>query len=263
MQPAPPFSPGSSLCCGDGSGNNAPVRLPARWILLAVSMSGCLDAAGKNRCEVDEDCLDERACVRGICLDRTCEVVCTRLCESARACGDEALDCSECGPGSATSRALGLPEEADACRGLIIEEDSCDAIDCAMRCSETCEAALACEKIVDLGACLAGCNQAGCELGTDASCDEGPIVASCYELRGLFGEDVLCNAQRPCETAGFPCDRNGHCCGFWSSSSVCVSDGEQAHCADICEASVECVSECCLPLDDVAYGACGEGSVCL
>jgi hypothetical protein len=91
----------------------------------------------------------------------------------------------------------------------------------------------------------------------------GPSISGCYELRGLFGDEVQCNAPRPCETAGFPCERNGHCCGILEGFSACVNDGQQAVCSDLCERSVECVSECCVPLEDLALGACGLANVCL
>jgi hypothetical protein len=242
------------------------------WIVLALGSAAvfsCLATEDKTRCQTTGDCLGARVCLDMQCSDAACEALCVQTCRLAIDCDLETtqmLDCDRCEPGSETADALGIPEDATSCRAVAEGADAwqCSDLTCTLECLEVCDWGVACDDVADRAVCLQGCIASACDLPpASAQCPEGPSHASCYELRGLFGDASLCNEPRPCETTGHPCERNGHCCGFFDGFSTCVNSGSEAHCADLCLSSVECVSECCVPVLDEAYGACGVGSLCL
>jgi hypothetical protein len=263
------------LCSRLPSGDKRCVRciagLAVAVVLAVLAGSACLAADENTACRSTRDCAGARVCIDGGCVDESCEVLCQRLCAAIDTCGMQgaaAPDCDACGSDMPTATALGVPSDKAFCTSVLEEAettaDECVALACPLECVDVCKRGVACGDVDQQSACVEGCIASSCDLGVPPTeCPDGPALASCYEVRGLFDEDVLCNEARPCETAGHPCKRNGHCCGFFADTTVCIDDETQSSCADVCWASVECVSGCCVPLEGVGYGACGVSETCL
>ncbi len=237
---------------------------------LSAALTGvaCLPAQEKTRCHTTADCSGTRACVDGLCTDETCTALCEARCASATECNLLVdVDCQQCASSEKLAMQLGIPDEAGQCHEQLaaLQPGECAATRCALGCQDVCTHAQMCESIFDLEACVRGCIEFDCSLGFEitAQCEPDPVIAVCYELRGIFGPDVLCNAQRPCETTGHPCTRQGHCCGFFAGVTICAGADGDGLCSDTCIRSVECESECCLPVSGLGVGACGFGDVCL
>jgi hypothetical protein len=66
-----------------------------------------------------------------------------------------------------------------------------------------------------------------------------------------------------CVPAGDDCEANGDCCGFDGGSSLCTNfEAGYRVCADVCFFDADCVSGCCVPLQE-GGSVCGPSDLCV
>ena len=92
------------------------------------------------------------------------------------------------------------------------------------------------------------------------------VVSGCFTPEEDAFEATREN-EDSCVELEAACSVNGDCCDFATATEVgtalCVNDGTEAACADVCTANDDCGSGCCGQLDHQAgYGACMDSSVC-
>lgn len=135
------------------------------------------------------------------------------------------------------------------CEGGVVSSGSCTNGACDDP-DEVC--AQACEDF-DQGAYQGAFCALDDSSGDDGSADDG--TPGDDDGAGDDGSTV-------CAQAGDPCSINGDCCGFAESTTLCTSfEGSPAVCADVCFFDSDCVSGCCVPLDQ-GGSVCGASALC-
>ena len=207
-----------------------------RWILSAVvaGVSGmaCATAAG-DRCASDTDCKGSRVCSDGVCVDGTQP-------------GDDGGTPSSGNDG-------GDPNPGS----------SCDPVGTACSATANC-----CQSGTGLGAegalCISNDNLCHAACSTNSECQSGCCALVEGKALGVCAAATECAPT--CAGPGAGCTVPADCCQTGTNvpyGATCLSEDYTCH--DVCYASSDCASGCCIQLQGLSYGACGSagGHVCL
>lgn len=246
-------------------------RVARRIAMLALASVACMvpDTDTKNRCRDTDDCLDDRLCSRGVCVQpqEACSVLCLEVCESSSPCdGEASTDCA-----AACSQPVGalaeLPDDPQTCAVAQVEDwvSECDdtgSTSCDARCTRFCEQSRECSSSLVPDRCETRCLEFldPCSVDDDPSCEAIDPVLVCLEKRINFGASYDC--ERPVCRDHLDCDATQDCVharcfarcstGDECESRWCVQD-------QFCSAVV---GTACDPSGDV-LGDCGSVGACL
>lgn len=211
-----------------------------RWmgfaVLTAVCGMGCA-ASASDRCASDTDCKGSRVCSDGVCVDG-----------------------AEAGPGNGTDGDGGSGGDAGNGNG---NNGACDPVGTSCTATTNC-----CQSGSGIGVsgaiCISNDNLCHAACASDAECQSG----CCAPVEGqALGVCAVASACAPtCTQPGGACATPSDCCQSGTNipyGATCLSSDYTCH--DVCYASSECTSGCCIALQGLSYGACGSaaGHACL
>lgn len=137
------------------------------------------------------------------------------------------------------------------CAGSVVNSGRCVNGSCADP-ADTCEDA--CEEFE-----AGDFSGAYCALESSGGDDGG---GSGNADSGDGGDDSAGDGGGVCVPTGDVCEINGDCCGFGSGTSLCTSFSDGfVGCADVCFFDLDCVSDCCVPVDS-GTSVCAASSEC-
>ncbi|HEX8794720.1 MAG TPA: hypothetical protein VF765_27425 [Polyangiaceae bacterium] len=118
--------------------------------------------------------------------------------------------------------------------------------------------------------CHAACtSNAQCTSGCCASVNGGGAVcAAATHCTGSSSSGGGGSSSGGCEQIGQACTSSSQCCSGSTYGNTCATaDGTSYSCAAVCYHSGECLSNCCLQLQNQSFGACfqyaPQGQSCL
>lgn len=199
------------------------------WVTMVFVGFGAVACATSvaDRCASDTDCKGSRVCSDGLCVD------------PSQAGND----------GGTTTNNDG---------GNNNNNNNCDPV--GTTCTATSNCCQTGSGIGPSGAiCISNDNLCHAACKTDAECQSG--CCALVEGQSLGVCAASSNCAPTCAAPGASCSVPADCCQTGSNipyGSTCLSDDYTCH--DICYASSECTSGCCIQLQGQSYGACGSAS---
>ncbi len=206
-----------------------------RWMLGLMMVGGCATAcatATADRCVVDADCKGSRVCSNGTCEDPSTQ--------------NDASPQNDGGGGDTGNN-----------------NNNCDPVGTA--CSSTANCCQSGAGIGPSGAlCISNDNLCHAACATNTECQSGCCALVEGQSLGVCAAMSACAPT--CTQPGGGCTLTTECCQTGTNipyGATCLTDDLTCH--DICYASSECTSGCCIQLQGLSYGACGSaaGHVCL
>lgn len=204
-----------------------------KWIwsalVLAAGAAACATASG-DRCSSDADCKGTRVCSDGVCIDQS----------------------------SGGNQDAGSNTDSGGNPG-----NTCDPVGTPCTATANC-----CQSGTGIGTegaiCITNDNLCHAACSTNAECQSGCCALVEGSSLGVCAASSECAPT--CVAPGGACSVPSDCCQTGTNvpyGSTCLSDDYTCH--DICYASSECASGCCIELNGQSYGACGSaaGHVCL
>jgi hypothetical protein len=207
-----------------------------QWILgvfvAGACGVGCATAAA-DRCASDTDCKGARVCSSGICVD----------------------------PTSSSGGDAGTTDSGNNSNNN--NNNSCNAV------GATCTATASCcqsgSGIGPSGAiCISNDNLCHAACASNAECQSGCCAPVQGQALGVCAAASECAPT--CVGPGGGCSVSTDCCQSGTNvpyGATCLTDDFTCH--DVCYASSDCSSGCCIQLQGLSYGACGSagGHICL
>ena len=199
------------------------------WVAMVFVGLGAVACAtaSADRCSSDNDCKGSRVCSQGICVDPS---------------------------NNNNSQDDGGTNNNNNNNN----NNSCDSV--GTTCTSTANCCQTGSGIGPSGAiCISNDNLCHAACKTDAECASGCCAAVQGQSLGVCADSSNCAPT--CAAPGASCSVPADCCQTGTNipyGATCLSDDYTCH--DVCYASSECTSGCCIQLQGLSYGACGSAS---
>ena len=203
--------------------------MAAGAVVLAICGMACATSTF-DRCSSDQDCKGTRVCSDGVCVDPTQQQ-------------------TDSGTNNNTDGNVNNP--------------TCDPV--GTPCTATANCCQSGTGIGTAGAiCISNDNLCHAACSSNAECQSGCCALVEGQSLGVCAAATQCAPPPTCGQAGAACVTPTDCCQTGTPyGETCLS--EDYICHDVCYASTDCTSGCCIQLQGQSYGACGAaaGHVCL